>query len=138
VTGLDQSQAMLDIAAARVPRARFLAADALSLPFADGSFERVFTGHLYGHLEGDARPRFLAEARRVGEELVVVDSALRQDVSPEERQERVLTDGSRHQVYKRFFTGSGLAEELGGGEVLHAGRWFVMVRTRRPMIGSTG
>jgi ubiquinone/menaquinone biosynthesis C-methylase UbiE len=78
---------MLDIAAARVPRARFLAADALSLPFADGSFERVFTGHLYGHLEGDARPRFLAEARRVGEELVVVDSALRQDVSPEERQD---------------------------------------------------
>jgi hypothetical protein len=33
-------------------------------------------------------------------------------------------------VYKRYFTGAGLAEELGGGEVLHAGRWFVLVRVK--------
>ena len=60
---------------------------------------------------------------------MVVDSALRDDVEPEEWQERVLNDGSRHRVYKRYFTGEGLAEELGGGEVLHAGRWFVVVRS---------
>jgi hypothetical protein len=30
-------------------------------------------------------------------------------------------------VYKRFFTGTGLAGELGGGDVLHEGRWFVAV-----------
>ena len=60
-------------------------------------------------------------------ELVVIDSALRDDVEAEEWQERVLADGSRHRVYKRFFTGAGLAAELGGGRVLHDGRWFVVV-----------
>ena len=45
-----------------------------------------------------------------------------------EWQPRVLNDGSRWEVYKRFFTGEGLAAELGGGEVLHEGRWFVVVR----------
>ena len=104
-----------------------MVADALPLPFADGAFDRVFTGHFYGHLEERAR-RFLAEARRVAGELVVADSALRPDHEPVEWQERVLNDGSRHEVYKRYFTGDGLAEELGGGEVLHAGPWFVVVR----------
>jgi hypothetical protein len=45
----------------------------------------------------------------------------------EDWQERILSDGSRHRVYKRWFTGPGLAEELGGGSVLFAGRWFVAV-----------
>jgi hypothetical protein len=31
-------------------------------------------------------------------------------------------------VYKRYFRADELVEELGGGEVLHEGRWFVMVR----------
>jgi hypothetical protein len=39
----------------------------------------------------------------------------------------VLNDGSRHTVYKRFFAPEELAAELGGGQVLHAGRWFVVV-----------
>jgi hypothetical protein len=59
---------------------------------------------------------------------VVVDAALRDDVEAEEWQERMLSDGSRFEVYKRFFTGRGLAEELGGGEILFEGRWFVVVR----------
>ena len=42
-------------------------------------------------------------------ELVVVDSALREDVEPEERQERVLNDGSRWEVYKRYFEPEELA-----------------------------
>jgi hypothetical protein len=37
----------------------------------------------------------------------------------------VLLDGSRHTVYKRYFTPSQLAAEVGGARVLHAGRWFV-------------
>jgi hypothetical protein len=49
-------------------------------------------------------------------------------VEPVQWQERVLNDGSRHTVYKRYFTGEGLAEELGGGEVLMDGAWFVVVR----------
>ena len=130
VVGLDQSERMLAIAAKRVPAGEFVQGDALALPFADGSFDRAFTGHFYGHLEPGVRKAFLLEARRIAPELVVVDSALRPDRQDEERQERILNDGSRWKVYKRYFTGAGLAAELGGGEVLHEGRWFVVVRSR--------
>jgi demethylmenaquinone methyltransferase/2-methoxy-6-polyprenyl-1,4-benzoquinol methylase len=128
ITGLDQSAAMLEIASARVPDAGFVQSDALRLPFVDGVFERVFTSHFYGHLEEVERLRFLAEARRVAPELLVVDAALREDVEPAEWQERILDDGSRWQVYKRYFEPEALAAELGGGEIVHAGRWFVAVR----------
>ena len=128
VVGLDQSESMLDIARARVPAAEFLRGDGIGLPCRDGVFERLFTGHFYGHLEAEDRRAFLAEARRVAGELVVVDSALREEHEPVEIQERVLKDGSRWEVYKRYFTGDGLARELGGGRIVHAGRWFVAVR----------
>jgi ubiquinone/menaquinone biosynthesis C-methylase UbiE len=127
VVGVDQSERMLAIARDRVPSATFLEGDALALPVPDGAFDRLFTGHFYGHLLPAQRERFLVEAGRVARELVVVDSALRDDVEPEEWQERVLQDGSRHSVYKRYFTCDGLAEELGGEELL-SGRWFVVVR----------
>ena len=68
-----------------------------------------------------------SEARRVAGQLVVVDSAVREGVDAEQWQERVLNDGTRHRVYKRYFTGQALADELGGGDVLHDGRWFVVV-----------
>ena len=128
VTGLDASESMIEIARSRMPESRFVVGDALSLPFDDGSFDRVFTGHFYDHLQPGERERFLGEARRVAGELVVADSALREGVEPVQWQERVLNDGSRHEVYKRYFTGSGLVEELGGGEVLLDGAWFVVVR----------
>ncbi len=131
VTGLDQSAAMLEIAASRLPHGRVVRGDAVPLPFADGAFDRVFTGSFYGHLLEGERARFLAEARRVAPELVVLDAALREGGAPEEWQERKLNDGSRHKVYKRFFTPDGLASELGGGRVLHAGDWFVMVAAPR-------
>lgn len=130
VTGLDASASMLAIAAKRVPTAAFVESDALRLPFADGSFDRLFTSHFYGHLDETERGRFLAEARRLAPELVIVDSALRDDVEPEELQERVLNDGTRWQVLKRFFTPETLAGELDSGETLFAGRWFVAVRAR--------
>ena len=129
VVGLDQSESMLDEARRQAPKAEFVQGDALDLPFEDGGFGRVFTGHFYGHLEDADRERFLADARRLAPELVIVDSALREDVEPEERQERILNDGSRWEVYKRYFEPAALAEELGGGETLHAGRWFVAVRS---------
>jgi demethylmenaquinone methyltransferase/2-methoxy-6-polyprenyl-1,4-benzoquinol methylase len=124
VVGLDQSRRMLEFANRYV---EVVEADALALPFDEGAFDRVFTASFYGHLEAGDRDRFLAEARRVAPELVVVDAALRDDVEPEEWQERVLNDGSSWTVYKRYFTPEGLAAELGGGRVLHAGRWFVAV-----------
>jgi demethylmenaquinone methyltransferase/2-methoxy-6-polyprenyl-1,4-benzoquinol methylase len=127
VTGLDQSDAMLEVAAEQAPRATFVQGDGLDLPFEDGAFQRVFTSHFYGHLEEEARTRFLAEARRVAPELVVFDAALHGGEPRFEWQERVLNDGSRWAVYKRFFTGAALLGELGKGEVLHEGRWFVLV-----------
>jgi demethylmenaquinone methyltransferase/2-methoxy-6-polyprenyl-1,4-benzoquinol methylase len=129
VVGLDQSESMVEEARRQAPNATFETGDALELPFADASFERVFTAHFYGHLEEADRLRFLGEARRVASELVVVDSALRPDVEPEEVQERILNDGSRWEVYKRYFTPAGLADEFGGGTTLLAGRWFVAVRS---------
>jgi ubiquinone/menaquinone biosynthesis C-methylase UbiE len=129
LVGLDQSATMIDEARRQAPEATFVQGDALELPFEDGSFDRIFTAHFYGHLEGEDRERFLREARRVARELVVADSALRDDVEPEEQQERILNDGSRWEVYKRYFTAEGLAAELGGGEIIFAGRWFVAARS---------
>jgi SAM-dependent methyltransferase len=124
VTALDQSEAMLAEARARLPLAELVRADALGvLPFDDGAFDRVVTGHFYGHLEPAERERFVAESRRLAPELVVVDSA----GSGEEWQERTLDDGTRWRVYKRWFTAAALLEELGGGRPLHDGRWFVAV-----------
>lgn len=125
--GLDQSGSMIEVAREQAPGAQFVVGDALALPFDDHSFDRVFTGHFYGHLEEPERLTFLREARRVAPRLVVVDSA-RTDETPAERMdERVLSDGSRWEVYKRWFRGDELAEELGGGGVLYAGRYFVAV-----------
>jgi ubiquinone/menaquinone biosynthesis C-methylase UbiE len=131
ITGLDQSERMLEIAARRLPGARFVRGDALDLPFPDDAFERVATMSFYGHLEEGDRGRFVKEARRVGSELLVVDAALRPDVEPEELQERVLNDGSSWTVYKRYFTPDGLLDELGGGRVVYEGRWFVAVASPR-------
>jgi ubiquinone/menaquinone biosynthesis C-methylase UbiE len=127
ITGLDQSPSMLEVAAAQAPDAELVLGDGLSLPFADSSFGRVFTSHFYGHLDEKERTAFLAEARRVAPELVIADTSLAHSPVAEEYQERILNDGSRWEVYKRFFTGEGLAAELGGGRVLHEGRWFIVV-----------
>ena len=129
ITALDQSPRMVEIARQRLPHARVARGDAVPLPFADGAFDRVITGHFYGHLLAEERRAFLAEARRVAPALVVVDSAPRAGSGPEEWQERILDDGSRHRVYKRFFRGAELAAELGGGAVLHDGAWFTVVAT---------
>jgi ubiquinone/menaquinone biosynthesis C-methylase UbiE len=127
VTGIDQSEEMVAIARTRCPNATFVVGDALSLPFGDGSFDRVLTAHFYGHLSEEDRERFLADARRVAREVVVIDSALRSGVEPEGFQERVLKDGARFDVYKRYFDAEELAAELGGGDVLLAGSWYVAV-----------
>ncbi len=128
VIGLDQSARMLEEAARSVPKATFVQGDAFALPFLDHCFDRVFTGHFYGHLEPEDARRFLAEARRVAGELVIVDASRAHSDVDEQMSPRILNDGSRWEVFKRYFTGSGLAEELGGGEVLHDGEWFVVVR----------
>lgn len=63
VTGLDFSPAMLEMARAAVPEARFVDGDAMSLDFADGIFDAVTIGFGLPHVPDP--PRVLAEARRV-------------------------------------------------------------------------
>ena len=126
VTGVDQSASMVEIAYSRRPDGAFEVGDALE---PRPGFERIFSSHFYGHLDSGQREAFLGLPR---DELVIVDSALRPDGQPEAWQERMLDDGSTHAVYKRWFTGAGLAEELGGGDVLHDGPWFVAVRSSTP------
>jgi ubiquinone/menaquinone biosynthesis C-methylase UbiE len=128
VVGLDQSARMLDVAVRQAPNATFVQGDGLALPFPNEAFSRVFTGHFYGHLEPPERQRFLAEARRVAPELVVVDASRAHSDVDEHMSPRVLNDGSTWEVFKRYFTGEGLAAELGGGDVLFEGDWFVVVR----------
>jgi SAM-dependent methyltransferase len=127
VTGLDASEAMLAIARERLPGGHVVRGDALAPPFPDGAFERVATGHFYGHLHAEERERFLAQARRLAPELLVIDSARRDDVPAERMDPRVLADGSRHEVFKRWFRPHQLQAELGGGKIVHAGTWFVAV-----------
>ena len=99
--------------------------EAVPLPFADGAFERLVTGHFYGHLQRDEADAFLAEAHRVAGELVIVDSA---GTPPREAwDERVLDDGSRHASTSAGSPARRWLPRL-GGEVLHDGRWFVVVR----------
>jgi ubiquinone/menaquinone biosynthesis C-methylase UbiE len=126
ITGLDQSASMLEVARDQAPHVDFVQGDALALPFADGEFDRVFTSYFYCHLEEAERVRFVAEARRVARELVVVGTVLREGDQREAWVERVLSDGSQWQVFKRLFMPEELAEEL-GGHVLHASRLFVVV-----------
>src|SRR3954467_11769005 len=57
--GLDQSPEMVAIAQSRLPDGIALTGDALALPFADGAFDRIFTGHFYGHLVPEERAAFL-------------------------------------------------------------------------------
>jgi len=127
VVALDQSRAMVALAQTRLPDGLAMIGDALDLPFPDDAFDRVLTGHFYGHLPASERTAFLAEARRVASEVIVIDAALRPAVQPEQWQERVLNDGSRHRIYKRYLTGKQLADEL-DGEMLLNGTWFVAAR----------
>lgn len=140
--GLDRSEQMLEIARKQVPHVQFVRGDATTLPFADGSFERVFASTLFSHLEPGLRLRFLAEAHRVARELVILDGSVARladepgglppvdDGQVERIQIRVAPDGSRHSLYKRWVTAERLCRDLGGGEVLHDGHNFVIVRAR--------
>jgi ubiquinone/menaquinone biosynthesis C-methylase UbiE len=126
VVGLDQSASMLEVAREQAPQAEFVQGDGLALPFADESFDRVFSSYFYCHLEEEERLRFLTEVQRVARELVVVASILREGHEREGWVDRVLKDGSRWKVFKRLFVPEELAKEL-GGHVLHVSRLFVMV-----------
>lgn len=127
--GADQSPAMVARAQSRLAQGVAVVADTRSLPFADHAFKPILAEHFYGRLTADERQAFLSEARRVADELIVIDSALRTGIEPEQWQERILNDGSCHRVYRRYPTGLQAVDEL-GGQVLFDGTWFVAARVR--------
>jgi SAM-dependent methyltransferase len=128
VVALDPSRAMLRIARRRLPGALLMQSAAPPLPFSDGSFDLVLASHVYGHLEeAEAREAFVAEALRVGTAVVVVEQAPHAGRPTEAREARTLRDGTVHSVFKRYFTGGALADEL-DGEVLLDTSTFVAVR----------
>jgi len=127
IIGLDQSASMLEVARSRVPQGFFVRGDALQMPFRSRQADCLMAGHFYGHLDEAAQRTFLKEARRIAKSLLIVDAAQREDFPAEEYQERVLNDGSRHVVHKRYFTPELLMSEIGAGKTLHSGRWFVAV-----------
>ena len=131
VFALDQSEQVLHRLRAEIAGVPVVRADAIAMPLADKSVTRTFAGHLYGHLEADERAAFLAETRRVADELVILDSGLPPGAKAEEWQRRSLADGTTHTVYKRHFDAGALAAEI-GGDVLFGGRYYVLVRLGYP------
>jgi ubiquinone/menaquinone biosynthesis C-methylase UbiE len=130
IVALDQSQAMLGIAAARLPDARLIHADVPPLPFADGEFDRVFTSSFYSHLASlELRQGFVAEALRVASELIVVEVARPANQSHSARERHRAPDGRIYEIDKLFWSGPELAAELSGDLVLACG--FIGVRTTR-------
>jgi SAM-dependent methyltransferase len=131
VVGVDQSEAMLRIARARVPEARFVRATVPPLPFEDDSFDLAVAAHIYCHLEDeDVRREFVSEALRVAPQLIVVAQVWRHGLEEETWETRSLGDGSRHRVFKRYFMPERLATELRGSIALEMAS-FVAVSTAR-------
>ena len=130
VTGLDASARMLAIAAERMPGATFLQGDALSLSpspttASTASSPATSTGT---STPASARRCSSAAGRRRARRGRRLQRALRNRrgvVAP--RPGRRLALGGV-QALVRLET---LLAELGGGEVLHAGRWFLVVRSSR-------
>ena len=107
--------------------ARVVQGDIAPLPFDEGEFDRVFTSHFFHHLAADRRAAFLVEARRVGHEIVVVEDVRQPGRAQRAWRQVELGDGSHHRMHRHAFTAAELSVELGDGQVLHEGRWFVVV-----------
>jgi SAM-dependent methyltransferase len=74
--GLDYSHAKLGFAVGALPWARFVGADALSLPFRSGAFDRVFCRDVLHHLPEGRRREAVAELFRVcrpGGDIVLIE-----------------------------------------------------------------
>lgn len=125
---LDQSESALRRLRVEDDGVPVIRGDATTLPIADKAVVRVFAGHLYGHLEDRERLAFLAEARRVGDELVILDSGRPPGAEPEEWQVREIADGTSYTVYKRHFAIDELVAEI-GGELLFGGQYYVLARS---------
>lgn len=121
VTTLDYSPAMIgrlrERLAAEQARAAITRGDAYRLPFRNGAFDACFFGFWLSHVPSPLRDGFFAEVARVvqsGGTVLIVDSKPFRGEAPgvELKQERVLNDGSRHQIVKIYHTPDSLAALL--------------------------
>ncbi len=95
----------------------------------DRAVVRVFAAHIYGLLTEDQRGQFLSEARRVADEIVVVDAGRPLGVPSEHWQRRSL-GGETFMVFRRHFDSEALAAEV-DGRPLFSGRFYVVVSAKR-------
>ncbi|MEX1365765.1 MAG: class I SAM-dependent methyltransferase [Nannocystaceae bacterium] len=116
-TGLDLSPYYVEHARGVVPEgadASFVAGNAESLPFPDGSFDAVFSVYLFHELPRNARRNVWAQMRRVlrpGGCLVIEDSLQPQDAGP--MGEFLLRfPQDMHEPFYRDYLGDDLAEGL--------------------------
>ncbi len=108
--------------------------DAYALPLASACVDCCFFGFWLSHVPYARLPRFLGELRRVvrwGGQVMVVDSAPSepgQQPGVEFLHERILNDGSRHQVLKILHTPETIGRALAPlGQVVETwstGRFF--------------
>jgi len=64
--GVDSSEKLIDIAKKKYPNFQFLVADALSLPFLENSFDKVFSISVFHHIPSEElRLQFLKEIKRI-------------------------------------------------------------------------
>lgn len=77
---------------------RYAIADGARLPFADGTFEVVVTLDTLEHVPAKDRPAFLAEARRVSKDLVILSA-------PFASEDVVLAEDALHAFVKQRFGG---------------------------------
>ena len=120
-SGSTRARACSRSRAEQAPDAEFVQGDALDLPFADGSFDRVFTSYFYGHLEEPERralPRRGA-ARRAGarRRRDVLAGARMPDALGRARAQGRLAVGGLQALFVRRRAGGGARRR----RVLHAG-----------------
>ena len=122
---LDQSEVALRVLRSGHPDTPVVRGDTLRLPVRDRAVVRVFAAHIYGLLTEDQRGQFLSEARRVADEIVVVDAGRPLGVPSEHWQRRSL-GGETFMVFRRHFDSEALAAEV-DGRPLFSGRFYVVV-----------
>ena len=128
VTGLDASAAMLAIARGRLPGGELVQGDALDPPF-PGRRLRARRGRSLLRPPGRAASGRGSSRRRGAWRRSCWSSTRRaaRTCRPSGWTRASSRDGSRHEVFKRWFEPDALVDELGGGTVVHAGGWFVAV-----------
>ncbi|MEK7503491.1 MAG: class I SAM-dependent methyltransferase [Patescibacteria group bacterium] len=112
--GVDSSEKLIRIAGTKYPQAKFQVADALSLPFPNDQFDKIYSIAVLHHIPSkELRSRFLEEAKRV---LKLGGLLVLTVWKPKDRQERFL---KAKFLFKKAF---GSAGGLDVGDVIEP--WF--------------